>query len=118
MYERFKHLLEVNDVTPYRVGKETGIPSTTFSEWKAGRSVPKRDKLKKIADYFEVPVSYFYGEDEQEVETVQMGISLDSLATDLREDQRNIIKVAASLTPDQVKAVDMFIRALKGEVPK
>lgn len=117
MYERFKHLLEVNDVTPYRVGKATGISSTTFSEWKAGRSIPKRDKLKKIADYFGVPVTYFYGEDEEEVETVQMNISIDSLAEDLREDQRQIIKVAASLSPEQVKAVDMFIKALKGNGP-
>ena len=117
MYERFKHLLEVNDVTPYRVSKETGISSATFTEWKKGDYVPKRDKLKKLAEYFKVPVSYFYGENEAEIESVQMSVSLDSLATDLRADQRNIIKLAATLSPEQVRAVDMFIKALKGDTP-
>lgn len=57
MYERFKQLLEKHNVTAYRVGKETGIASSVFSEWKSGKSKPKVDKLKKIADYFGVDIN-------------------------------------------------------------
>lgn len=37
---------------------ETGIPTATISNWKAGRYTPKQDKLKRIADYFGVSVDF------------------------------------------------------------
>lgn len=58
MYEIFAKLCQKNGVTPYRVCKETGLTTATISNWKAGRYVPKQDKLKKIADYFGVTVDY------------------------------------------------------------
>ena len=50
MYEIFLRLLEEHHVTAYKVGKETGIGASTFSDWKSGRSQPKKEKLQKIAD--------------------------------------------------------------------
>lgn len=64
MYEKFEKLLEEKGVTPYRVHKETGISTATLSDWKNGKSQPKRDKIEKICEYFEIPTSYFYGDDE------------------------------------------------------
>lgn len=63
MYEKFEALLKENKVTPYRVHKETGISTATLSDWKNGKSEPKKDKIGKICDYFNVPLSYFYGND-------------------------------------------------------
>ena len=60
MYEKFKQLLEKRGITAYRVAKDTGIPQTTFCDWKAGKSSPKADKLIKIAEYLGVPVGYFF----------------------------------------------------------
>jgi len=51
-YQIFENLLKVNNTTVYRVSKSTGISATTFTDWKNGRSVPKADKLKRIADHF------------------------------------------------------------------
>lgn len=62
MYDKFKKLLVENGITAYRVAKETEIPTSTFSDWKNGRSQPKIEKLQKIADYFKVPVTYFLNE--------------------------------------------------------
>ena len=59
MYEKFNALLEKFGITAYRVSKETGVSTSTLSDWKNGRSNPKIDKLQKIANYFEVPVTYF-----------------------------------------------------------
>ena len=55
-YKKVEELLVKNNVTAYRVGKETGISSVVFSEWKSGKSCPKYDKVKKIAEYFGVPI--------------------------------------------------------------
>nr|DAG73365.1 MAG TPA: Repressor protein CI [Caudoviricetes sp.] len=58
MYSIFEKLLEEKGVTAYRVSKETGVGRSTFTDWKNGRSVPKQDKLQKIADFFNVSVDY------------------------------------------------------------
>ena len=59
MYSKFERVLAEKKVTAYAVSKATGIPQSTFSDWKNGRSKPKIDKIKKLALYFGVPVSYF-----------------------------------------------------------
>lgn len=59
MYEKFEELLKENESTPYRVSKATGIATATLSDWKNGKSTPKKDKLALIANYFKVPPSFF-----------------------------------------------------------
>lgn len=56
MYERYVELRNQKGVSDYRVAKDTGIPKSTFSDWKSGRSKPKIAKLKILAGYFDVAV--------------------------------------------------------------
>lgn len=58
MYEKFAQLVKARGVTAYRVAKDLGLAPTVFSDWKYGKSKPKADKLKKIADYFGVTIEY------------------------------------------------------------
>lgn len=62
MYENFVKLLAKSNKTTYRVSKDTGIPQNVFSNWKTGKSKPKADKLKTLADYFGVNIEYFLEE--------------------------------------------------------
>lgn len=59
MYERYVELRDKKGVTDYRVSEDTGITRSTFTDWKNGRSQPKVDKLKILADYFGVSIEYF-----------------------------------------------------------
>ena len=59
-YQCFEKLLKMHKTTVYRVSKDTGISNSTFTDWKYGRSVPKTDKLRKIAEYFDVNLNYFF----------------------------------------------------------
>lgn len=61
MYWRFKELCEKHGCTAADVARATGLYRSTFSDWKSGRCKPKADKLKKIADYFGVPMDYLMG---------------------------------------------------------
>jgi len=58
MYEIFEQLLQKYGVTAYKVSKEAGVTQSTLSDWKRGRSTPKTENMKKIADYFGVSVDY------------------------------------------------------------
>lgn len=59
MYEKFSVLLGKYNKTAYQVSKDTGIAQSVLSDWKTGRSKPKADKLKILADYFGVSIEYF-----------------------------------------------------------
>lgn len=54
MYEKYAKLRDERHMTDYRVAKETGISTVTFTNWKHGRSTPKVDKMLKIANLFGV----------------------------------------------------------------
>lgn len=81
MYEIFLKLLEKEGVTAYKVGKETGIAGSTFTDWKTGRSVPKQEKLQKIADYFNVSVDYLMTGKEPEfsIEMAKTDVALSNM---------------------------------------
>lgn len=60
MYEIAEKLAKEHGISMYRLAKATGLTTSMFSNWKAGKYRPKYEKLKKIADYFGVSVEVFY----------------------------------------------------------
>lgn len=60
MYERFKQLLDEKHIKVSQVSRETGIAPSTLSDWKNGKSTPKYDKMKRIAEYFNVDLSLIH----------------------------------------------------------
>ena len=72
-YKIFERLLNENQVTVYRVSKETGISAATFTDWKNGRSVPKTDKMMKIASFFGVSIDVLLGSESLCAEAVWGG---------------------------------------------
>lgn len=62
MYERYLELLKQHNLTTYQVSKATGIPESTLSMWKSRQDKNAKlsvDNIKKLADYFGVPIEYF-----------------------------------------------------------
>ena len=58
-YKKYAAIRDSKGISDYQVWKATGIATATLSDWKTGKSKPKADKLKKIADYFGVTIEYF-----------------------------------------------------------
>ena len=75
--------------SPNAVAKEIGISSGTLTGWKKHNKVPLDMTIKKVADYFGVPVSYF---SEEAPETEK--------ASALNEKVEAIMKVYDMLTPE------------------
>lgn len=65
MYKKFAELLAKTNKTAYQVSKDTGVSTSTLTNWKQGKYVPKADKLKILADYFGVSIEYFLEEKEE-----------------------------------------------------
>lgn len=62
MYQKYEKLRNDKGVTDYEVSKQTKISTATLSEWKKGTYQPKIDKIMTLAEYFDVPVTYFLEE--------------------------------------------------------
>ena len=107
MYEKFEELLKKNNVTAYRVAKETGVTTATLTSWKQGKYTPKREKLQKIADYFGVGVEYFTGEEPVE-ETSNQGYYIDEETARTAQEIYNSDKILFDVynTVDKERLVD------------
>ena len=103
MYEIFKQLLEERHVTAYQVSKATGISTGSLSDWKNGRSSPKTEKLKKIADYFGVSVDYLMGNEDTDTKKAP--------ASKRDEREEEFVEMFKHLNPEQQ---DLVIAQLKG----
>lgn len=58
-YAKFAALCKSKNKTAYQVSNDTGVATSTLSNWKAGNYIPKIDKIKKLADYFHVTIEDF-----------------------------------------------------------
>lgn len=94
MYEIFEELLKKHNVTAYRVAKETGITTATFTSWKQGKYTPKQDKLQKIADYFGVTVDYLMGNSDNDMPTENPYYNLT------KKDEKDIAKKLEAMMND------------------
>lgn len=63
MYEKVERLMNEKGVKAADVAKAVGISSSVFTDWKKGRYTPKADKLYALAQYFDVPMEYFFDDD-------------------------------------------------------
>lgn len=61
-FKKYEALLIEKGLTSYQVSKKSGVNSSTFTDWKKGRSYPKREKLEKIAAALDVSPEFFFDE--------------------------------------------------------
>ena len=114
MYEKFDKLLKEKNVTPYRVHKETGISTATLSDWKNGKSQPKKDKIEKICNYFNVPLSYFYDKEEQEISNLTRRDTRE--IESILSDTESLLKQDGLMfdgNPASPEAIDSILSAMK-----
>jgi repressor LexA len=108
MYSRLEILLKENNMTAYRLAKDTQINTATFSEWKKGTYTPKADKLQKIADYFNVSLDWLLG--NTDIRTV---ISKHNDEAPIQSPEViQLIKSVEKLTPEQIKYLTNFIDSM------
>ena len=58
-YEKVITLCREKGVSRSKMADSIGISRSTPKDWENGKVIPRHETIKKIADYFGVPVSYF-----------------------------------------------------------
>lgn len=116
MYEIFAKLMKANGCTAYQVSKATGIAQSTLSDWKSGKSVPKADKIQRIADYFGVPTEYLMtGEEKKDGPKYYLNDETAAIAQDIFENKelRLLFDAAKDAEPEDLETVHSMLLALK-----
>lgn len=114
MYEIYCRLRDEKHYKDSDVSRATGITKSTFSDWKSGRSQPKKEKLQKIADFFDVSLDYLTTGKEPETkyyfndETAQVAQEIFE-----NKELRMLFDVQRDMDPDDLKALHNLALALK-----
>lgn len=53
--ENLSKLLDINDVSSYKLAKDIGVHTSTVTYWKEGKN-PRLEHLILVADYFRCPI--------------------------------------------------------------
>ena len=62
---KLQHLIVESDKTQRQISDEIGISERTFSNWANGKAKPSLQKIKIIANYFNINPKEFIDEDKR-----------------------------------------------------
>lgn len=95
-----RKLIDNSGQTQNAIADAIGEKYTTFNMWAVGGTIPRADKLQKIADYFHVSTDELLCEDHPLTIKTDLAITIDELE---------------GLDPDQLARVRDFIQYIKFE---
>lgn len=101
-YDKFLTLCIKKNMSPSAAAIDAGFSNAAAAGWKKG-ATPRGSAVKKLADYFGVPVSYF-SEEAQETEKSPM-------PNDIGEE--NILRMYRSLSTEEKGALYAYALSLK-----
>lgn len=87
MYEIYQKLLDEKKLKNSDVSRATGISNMTLSDWKRGKTKPKTDTMKKIANFLGVSVDYLMEGKEIEftIEMAQKDLALSNMSERIKD---------------------------------
>ena len=122
MYEKLALLLKQNNISASKLAKETGISAPSLTYWKQGKYTPQAKTIQAIANYFKVPVSYFYDDTEYalgitEQQAQSLGIDTEAAKKELNaqlldEKAIEMAKQFQKLDSTQQAALEEIIKGL------
>lgn len=111
MFERIEKLMRENNVSAYKLSKETGIAQSTLSSWKNQNKIPRVDLLQRIADFFGVEIEYLTGKLDETKKTPKIQRKIDASTVNLKN-----VKVMFygdyELTEQEKKMVENVIKGV------
>ena len=112
IYEKVKKLCEREGFAISSLGDKIpnlSINKASITGWKKG-SIPRPDKIKKIADYFGVDVDYFYDDENTSVPAKKAPDTQDEQSE--KEKQQELINSIMQMSSDEVEKMNDYLTYL------
>ena len=114
VYERIESLRKERKISQGNLEKELGFSNGSISKWKT--SMPKPERLQKIADYFGVTVDYLMtGNESDGKERYYTNDETASIAQEIFDNKalRLLFDAAKDAQPEDLQTVHQMLLALK-----
>lgn len=121
IYERYCTVRDSKGLKDSNVAAGTNIGKSTFSDWKSGRSVPKSDKLQKIAEFLGISFEWLStGEEKNDSQEYYLNEETAKLAQEMYEDEdmRSLYHMKRNMPPERFKAHMEFMKNLYNQEKK
>lgn len=112
-YEKYCELRDKLGLKDSDVAKGSGITKSTFSDWKAGRYVPKAEKLDKIEDFLEVKRGYLKSNDTDNEYYINPETAKVAQEIFENRDLRVLFDAARDASPEDLQTTYDMLMALK-----
>lgn len=113
-YERYCMARDSKGLKDANVASGTEIGKSTFSDWKSGRSVPKSDKLHKIAEFLDVSFEWLStGEEKEESSIYYTNEETAAVAQKLFGDDKVLFDVYRSSDKERLIEYAKKLKALR-----
>ena len=101
--ENILALMEKQGLNARQFELKLGFSNGSIQGWKKGKFLPSAKALQKIADYFGVPLEYFYKDNT----SAPTHAYEEERA--LSEEEKQLIDLILSLTDEEVKELSKFV---------
>lgn len=121
MYEIFEFLLQEQNITAYKVSKETGVTQSALSNWKRGKSTPSAKNLQKIANFFNVSIDYLMtGKNKSDEHDCYIDQKTTEIVYNLSQNDvlRHLFEDAQTADLEDLETIHYMLRALKHKEEK
>lgn len=96
-YDKLEQICKQNGISPSRMAVELKLSKSAVTRWKRGEGITNTT-LKKISDYFGVPIGYFLDDDASSTEKYTKK-EVVPVGTTSRDEQSDYIMHALSSMP-------------------
>lgn len=121
-YAKFRNSQRLRDSD---VAKKAGIPQSTFSDWKKGKSTPKMEKIQKIADALGTTPAHIMGWDEYDEINKKQEDVLHKLLDlgkiphqDYSEEEQRLLQEYRNLNEESKRQLVVMLAFLKDQQDK
>lgn len=113
-YERVETLRKQRNISQGNLEKKLGFSNGSISKWKSSSPTPER--LKKLADYFNVSVEYLLtGKEKEGGEEYYLNEETKEIAQEIFEnpDLKSLFDMSRKMSPERLKAHIEFMKNLQ-----
>lgn len=105
-----------SNTTQKDVAHSIGVTTGTFNDWVKGRSVPRMDKMQKLANYFDIEVSDLVEEHSIETKRYRQK-EMNAIVKDLELNPELIsfLRSVQQLTIEDRELLTLFVQRLSNE---
>lgn len=106
--EIFISLMEKNNITAYKLSKDTGIPDSLLSNYRTGKKTPSSNNLIILAQYFNVSTDYLLGTTDEPNMYTEPTKNNDILT----DEEKELLSLYRQMSDDNKKKLSGYMDAL------